>query len=61
MANEEDKNGRPYGEWLKAGTQFKLETLRSKQKSLERHWREPTVETKPTPMPTNLTDTFSTD
>ena len=32
-ANEEDKNAKPYGEWLKAGTRLKSEMPRNKQMS----------------------------
>ena len=38
MASEEDKNGRPYGEWLKASSQVRPETPRRHQKSPERQW-----------------------
>ena len=61
LSNKEDKNDKPYGEWLKAGTRLRSEMPRNLQRSPERCQKEPTAQTEPTPHLANPSVTCCTD
>ena len=56
-ASKEDKNEKPYGEWLKAGSRVRPETLRRHQKSPEQQWSNFNAETASTPVKPKNSDT----
>ena len=60
-ASEEDKNGRPYGEWLKVSNRVRPETPRRHQKSLEWQWSNLNTETASTPVTASPAATFNAD